>query len=169
MLAHEGIEAALDFIVVEVEARAQKIGGLIDGGGQHVPAAGARTEHRGRGDESIAGAKGLETGAKHVGDWMRNCEELRIAQLRDRLARSESGRDHRHVRRQAIRRAQIDQNRAGQRGDNFRGARRGNREESDIEVAEIGGTLERVDQALFAGGVDGLHRAPLRWRRVSVR
>ena len=90
---------------------------------------------------------------------MRNREDLRVAQLRDRLARSESGRDHRDVRGRAIRRAQIDQNRTGLCGNDFGGARCGNREERDVEVAKIGGTLERLDQALLAAGVDGLHRA----------
>ena len=76
MLAHEGVEAALDFVVVELEARAQKIGGLIDGGGEHFHAAGARTEHRGRGDESTARAERFETGREHVRGRMRNREHL---------------------------------------------------------------------------------------------
>ena len=159
MLAHEGIEAALDFVVVELQARAQKIRGLIDRGGQHVPAAGARAEHRGGGGESTVGAKGLQTGGKNVGDGMRSCENRRIAQFRDRLARSESGRDHRHIRGRAIRRAQIDQNRSRPCGDNFAGARSGDCEKSDIEIPKIGGTLERIDEALLTGGVDGLRGA----------
>ena len=90
---------------------------------------------------------------------MRNREDFRIAQLLECLARSEPGRDHRQIRGRAIRRAQIDQNRTGLCGDDFGRARRGNREESDVEVAKIGGTLERVDQTLLTARVDGLHRA----------
>ena len=59
MLAHERVEAALDFVVVELEARAQQIRGLIDGRGEHFHAAGARAEHRGRGDESTARRRAL--------------------------------------------------------------------------------------------------------------
>ena len=87
MLAHEGVEAALDFLVVELEARAQKIGGLIDCSGEHFHAARTRAEHRGRGHESTARAERFETGGEHVRGGMRNREDFRIAQLRECLAR----------------------------------------------------------------------------------
>src|SRR5271168_5594793 len=125
MLAHESVEAALDFVIVELEARAQKIRGLIDARSQHVPAAGARTEHRGRGDESTMGAKGFETSRQHVRDRMRYREYLCVAQLSEDLTRGEAGCDHRCVRGRAIGSTEIDQDRAGLRGDNFSSARRG--------------------------------------------
>ncbi len=141
MLAHERIEPALDFVIVELEPRAQKIGGLIDGRREHFHAAGARAEHRSRGDESTARAERLETGGKHVRGGMRNREDPRVAQLRERLARSEARRDHRDVGGRTVRRAQIDQDRTGLRGNDLGSARCGNREERDIEVVKIGGRL----------------------------
>src|SRR5271163_4228288 len=85
MLAHESVEAALDFVIVELEPRAQEIRGLIDARSQHIPAAGARTQHRGRGDESTMGAKGFETSRQHVRDGMRYREDLCVAQLSEGL------------------------------------------------------------------------------------